>query len=99
MNKKELIEAIVEGTGVPTAVVKSVVEAHTTVVIDELLKNQKFRMTDIGTFELVRKDNCEIRQPNGDPIKYKTHYRPRLKFSKRIKETAAMLSTKRGKKK
>ena len=97
MKKIELIQVIAEDTNVPASVVKAVLESHTNVIVEQLMKTEKFRMTDIGTFSLVRKDNCEIRQPNGEPIKYKTYYRPRLKFAKRAKEVAASMSRKKKK--
>ncbi|MEX2218270.1 MAG: HU family DNA-binding protein [Phycisphaerales bacterium] len=52
ITKKELIDSIAAGTKTPRAVVKQIVKAFLTSVIEELGKGNRLEFRDFGVFEL-----------------------------------------------
>jgi len=86
MNKTELIKEIAGRTGLSQAKAKEVVKAQEEIIIETLQAGEKVSLVGFGTYEAVKRDARERRNPKTGEYKMCPAYRaPKLKFSTTVK--------------
>ncbi|MGN0346631.1 MAG: HU family DNA-binding protein [Lachnospiraceae bacterium] len=87
MNKTELVEAIAKEAGISKKDADAAVKAFTTVVTDELKKEEKVTLIGFGTFEVGKRAARTGRNPQtGKEIKIKASKSPKFKAGKALKD-------------
>lgn len=87
MNKKELIDVLAKETEMKKYEVENFVKAFAKVIVGACAEGKKIRIPDFGTFEGVRKEESEKRNPQtGDKIIVPAHISPKFKFSSSVKK-------------
>lgn len=87
MNKNELVTAMAEKTGMKKTEVEKVLKAFVETVTDELKKDEKIQLVGFGTFEAVKKDAREGRNPRtGETMKIAASVAPKFKPGKALKD-------------
>ena len=87
MNKTELVDAIVEKTGLTKKQADEAVKAFTGVVTDALAGGDKVQIIGFGTFEVSDIAERKGKNPKtGESITISAHKAPRFKAGKRLKD-------------
>lgn len=87
MNKTELVDAIVEKTGLTKKQADEAVKAFTGVVTDTLADGDKVQIIGFGTFEVSDIAERKGKNPKtGESITISAHKSPRFKAGKRLKD-------------
>ncbi|NOZ91885.1 hypothetical protein GM182_06565 [bacterium 3DAC] len=99
MDKKTLVKAIAEKTGLPQKQVKAVIDAFTEVVMETLKKKEEVKLTGFGTFTVAeRKERTYINPQTKEPIKVPKRIVPVFRVGSKLK-AAVMEEAKKTKKK
>ena len=87
MNKAELVDAIVEKTGLTKKQADEAVKAFTGVVTDALADGDKVQIIGFGTFEVSDIAERKGKNPKtGESITISAHKAPRFKAGKHLKD-------------
>ena len=87
MNKKELVAAIADKSGVKKADAEKVLEAFAEVVKDELKAGGKVALVGFGTFEVAERAAREGRNPrSGETMTIPASRNPKFKAGKALKD-------------
>ncbi|MCR5788650.1 MAG: HU family DNA-binding protein [Lachnospiraceae bacterium] len=87
MNKTELVAAIADQAGLSKKDSEKALKAFTDVVSKELKKGGKVQLVGFGTFEVVKRQAREGRNPQtGDVMKIKASKAPKFKAGKALKD-------------
>ena len=87
MNKKELVAAVAEKSGVSKKEAEAVINAFTDVVTEELVKGEKIQMVGFGTFAVSEKAAREGRNPKtGEKKMIAASKAPKFKAGKALKD-------------
>lgn len=87
MNKAELVDAIVEKTGLTKKQADEAVKAFTGVVTDALADGDKVQIIGFGTFEVSDIAERKGKNPKtGESITISAHKSPRFKAGKHLKD-------------
>ncbi len=87
MNKSDLIEAVVEKTGLTKKESTKALEAVIDVISESLAKDDKVQLVGFGTFEVRSRQAREGRNPStGETIKIKASKTPAFKAGKALKD-------------
>lgn len=87
MNKSDLIQAVVEKTGLSKKDSANVVDAILDSISDSLAKGDKVQLVGFGTFEVRSRNAREGRNPaTGEAIKIKASKVPAFKAGKALKD-------------
>ena len=99
MNKKELVAATAEASGMPKKCVEMVLKALTANVIAEVAKKGKVQLIGFGTFEVKSRPARVARNPRtGEEIKIAASKAPAFKAGKALKDKVNTPAKKKGKK-
>jgi DNA-binding protein HU-beta len=87
MNKTDLIQAVVEKTGMTKKDSTKALEAVIDVISESLAKGDKVQLVGFGTFEVRNRKAREGRNPaTGEKIKIKASKAPAFKAGKALKD-------------
>jgi DNA-binding protein HU-beta len=87
MNKSDLVQAVVEKTGLTKKESASAVDAMFEGISDSLTKGDKVQLVGFGTFEVRSRQAREGRNPaTGETMKIKASKAPAFKAGKALKE-------------
>ena len=87
MNKADLIQAVVEKTGLTKKDSASAVDAIIEGITESLAKNEKVQLVGFGTFEVRNRKAREGRNPaTGETIKIAASKVPAFKAGKALKD-------------
>jgi len=87
MNKSDLIQAVVEKTGLTKKDSTNAVEAVLDVISESLVKGDKVQLVGFGTFEVRSRKAREGRNPaTGETIKIEASKVPAFKAGKALKD-------------
>lgn len=87
MNKKEMVAAVAEKTGMKKKDAVMAVEAFTEVVKEALVAGDKVQLVGFGTFEAVDRAAREGRNPKtGEPLRIEASKAPKFKAGKAFKD-------------
>ncbi len=87
MNKKELIAAVAEKSGITKEDAKKAIEALTEVVADTLKAGEKVSLVGFGTFEVSERPARTGRNPmTGEEIEIAASKAPKFKAGKALKD-------------
>lgn len=87
MNKADIIEEMGKKSGLEKRDCERALNAFTNVVTKELKKGGRIQLVGFGTFETVKKEAREGRNPqNGEPMQIAASISPKFKVSKALKE-------------
>ena len=87
MNKKELVAAIADKSGVKKADAEKVLEAFAEAVKDELKAGGKVALVGFGTFEVAERAAREGRNPrSGETMTIPASRNPKFKAGKALKD-------------
>lgn len=87
MNKKELVTAIAENTGVSKKDVEKVLEGFIGTVVEEVKKDGKVQLVGFGTFEAAVRGEREGRNPRtGETVKIAASKVFKFKPGKAVKD-------------
>ena len=87
MNKSDLIQAVVEKTGLTKKDSASAVDAMLNGIGDSLTKGDKVQLVGFGTFEVRSRQAREGRNPaTGEAIKIEASKAPAFKAGKALKD-------------
>ncbi len=87
MNKTELVDHVVEKTGMMKKDSEKVVNAVIDSITDTLAKGEKVQLVGFGTFEVRKREAREGRNPStGETIKIAAQNVPAFKAGKALKE-------------
>ncbi len=87
MNKTELIDKIVEKTGMPKAGIDKFLNAFTETVTETLTNGEKVQMIGFGTFETRARGPRQARNPkDGSIVKVPASKAPVFKVGKALKD-------------
>ena len=87
MNKKELVAAIADKSGVKKTEAEKVLEAFTEVVADALKEGDKVALVGFGTFEVAERAAREGRNPrSGETMTIPASKNPKFKPGKALKD-------------
>jgi len=88
MNKKELIKAVVETTGLPKKDVTAVVDGVFDAITSTLSKGQEVKISGFGTFKIKERAARKGRNPQtGEEIEIPASKVPTFKPAKLLRET------------
>ena len=97
MNKKELVSAIAEKTGLTKVAAEGALNAITGTVAEQLAKGEKVQLIGFGTFEVSKRAARTGKNPQtGKAIKIAACNAPKFKAGKALKEA---VNTKKASKK
>ena len=100
MNKKELIAAVAEKSGVQKKEVELVVKAAIDEIVDAVAKKESVRLLGFGTFVARDRAKRKVKNPaNGKTINVPACVRPAFKAGAAFKDAVNPKSTKGKKKK
>ena len=100
MNKKELVAATAEASGMPKKCVEMVLKALTANVVAEVAKKGKVQLIGCGTFEARARAARTGKNPqNGKPIKIAAATVPAFKAGKAFKDAVNKPAKKKATKK
>ncbi len=87
MNKSDLVQSVVEKTGLTKKDSASAVDAMFEGISDSLTKGDKVQLVGFGTFEVRSRQSREGRNPaNGETIKIAASKAPAFKAGKALKD-------------
>jgi DNA-binding protein HU-beta len=87
MNRKELVAAMAEVSGVSKKDTEAVLKAFTEVVSNELKKGEKIQLVGFGTFEVSERAAREGRNPaTGEAMQISAARAPKFKAGKALKD-------------
>lgn len=87
MNKTELVDHVVEKTGMMKKDSEKAVNAFIDSITDTLAKGEKVQLVGFGTFEVRKREAREGRNPStGETIKIAAQNVPAFKAGKALKE-------------
>ena len=87
MNKNELVEMVVEKTGMTKKDSESAVSAVLEGITDTMVKGEKVQLVGFGTFEVRERKEREGRNPStGEAIKIAAQKVPAFKPGKALKD-------------
>ncbi len=87
MNKSELVDAVVEKTGLPKKDVAGTIDAFQEVVGDALIKRDKVALVGFGTFQTSdRKARAGINPKTGEKIQIAACTVPKFVVGKALKQ-------------
>ncbi len=87
MNKSELVDNVVEKTGMMKKDSEKAVNAVIDSITDSLAKGEKVQLVGFGTFEVRKREAREGRNPStGETIKIAAQNIPAFKAGKALKE-------------
>ena len=88
MNKTQLVEAVVEKSGLKKKDVEAAVNAVTEAIADALKAGDKVQLVGFGTFEVKERAAREGRNPKtGETIKIDASKRPVFSAGKALKDS------------
>ncbi|OKZ51711.1 MAG: DNA-binding protein [Clostridiales bacterium 41_21_two_genomes] len=88
MNKKELVAAISEKSGLKKVDVDKALDAFTAVTAEALAAGDKIQLVGFGTFEVAERPARQARNPkNGQMIEVAASKTPRFKVGKALKNS------------
>lgn len=87
MNKVELVTAMAEQTGLSKKDAEAALTAFVDVVTNEMKNGEKVQLVGFGTFETVKKNARESRNPHTkEVVKVPAKIAPKFKPGKALKE-------------
>lgn len=87
MNRKEVIAAVAEKTGISLEDSEKAVRAFTDIVTDELKNGGKVQLLGFGTFEAAERPAHEGRNPfTGETMQVPASRSPKFKAGKALKD-------------
>ena len=93
MNKTDLINSVVEQTGMMKKDCEKLVTAFTESISDTLAKGEKVQIAGFGTFEVRERAEREGRNPQtGETIKIAAGKAPAFKAGKHLKKSLTKLN-------
>lgn len=90
MNMQDLIAATAREQGLSKAKTKRVLNSLINTINDSIVAGQDFRVSGIGTFKAVQRDERTCRNPtNGEPVVVPARWAPKISFAKNLKRNVA----------
>lgn len=87
MNKKELLQALSQKTGMTNQDAKKAVEAFTEIMSDTLVSGGKIQLVGFGSFETLSRGARTARNPRtGEPVEVPASRTPVFKAGKILKD-------------
>ena len=87
MNKKELLRALSQKTGMTNQDAKKAVEVFTEIMSDTLVSGGKIQLVGFGSFETLSRGTRTVRNPRtGEPVEVPASRTPVFKAGKILKD-------------
>ena len=93
MNKKELVNAIADKTGLSIQDSKKTLDETLNIIIETLKNKDSVRLIGFGTFKTISRAKRDGRNPKtGEKIKIKASVVPKFQAGKELKEATSAMS-------
>jgi len=88
MNRKDLVKAISDKTGLPGDAVFTVLGEMNDIILETLKKEEDVKISGFGVFTLSKRGPKKARNPKtGEKVEVPSKTSPRFKFSKSFKQS------------